>query len=317
VLIAAKTLISIGLAIYFALLGDHIYEKSKSILYNVSRTDQKASLLEYLESMQKNIQIKSFASQFQVADWVTYFNQPSFSRLYLDGAFQFDSFDQSGYHDPFWQGGLYFSNFTPKKILIMGGGDGLLAATLYKDAKTKNDFDLTLVELDPMIPQLAYENWHILERNVLHYLKLQLGDAFDFIRTHHNEWQAIFLDFPDPRSADLSKLYSVEFYTMLRKNLSRNGFIVLDYPAKNSLNIIYSTLRAAGFINIIIYGSGNTFVYADQKIRSENELQSLKNQSLFKVWPATHFDPSQVNSIFDLRLPEEQSFQVFQAWWSK
>ncbi len=317
IFLAIKSTLAVGLLIFFALSTNRLLQKSKSIVYNVGGNEQMGSLSQYFASIESKIQIVSRASPFQVADWVTYYNQPPFSRLYLDGAFQFDSIDEAGYHDPFWHGGIYFSHTSPKKILIMGGGDALLAAAIFKDTQSRNEFDITLVELDQMIPELAYNYWHSLEQNALRRIHLQLSDAFDFIRSRHQQWQAIFLDFPDPRSADLSKLYSVEFYRMVRRNLSQDGFIVLDYPAKNSAQIIFATLKAAGFTNIVLYGKGNTFVYADQRNRTDEELKSLKVLSPYKVIPVPHFDPSQVNSIFNLRLPEEQSFQLLQAWWQR
>ena len=41
-------------------------------------------------------------------------------------------------------------------------------------------------------------------------------DAFRFIRNSSDQFDAIYLDFPDPRDYNLSKLYSREFYHFVR-----------------------------------------------------------------------------------------------------
>ncbi len=312
-----KLLFAVFIMLRFETRGEQLYQNSKFFLYNVNGVMPYSTVLDNLNFLKRRMQITSVASPYQIADWVTYLDRPKFSRLYLDGAFQFDTIDENKYHEPFWKGGLYFSGRTPQHILIMGGGDGLLAKMIFESEATSEATkgkitdkftaqvipEITLVELDSMVPQLANDYWKSSENNSLNKVKLELVDAFDYLRARKNQWSAIFLDFPDPRSAELSKLYSVEFYRMVKKNLSSDGFIVLDYPRKDSSKIISSTLMAAGFKNIIFYGKGNTFVYADAIDRSEMSLASLKASSPFFINSTPAFDIEAVNSIFNLRLP--------------
>ncbi len=82
-------------------------------------------------------------------------------------------------------------------------------------------------------------------------------DADQFIRTKNEQrWDVVIIDFPDPSSVELSKLYSQQFYRQLRSHLSNNAFVSVQstspYHAKESFLAIGQTLKSAGF-NILPY----------------------------------------------------------------
>ncbi len=64
-------------------------------------------------------------------------------------------------------------------------------------------------------------------------------------------FDVILLDFPDPKAAELAKLYSVRFYRKLRGLLSSGGMMAVQstspYRAKDVFLCIGKTLREAGF----------------------------------------------------------------------
>ncbi|MCK5337047.1 MAG: spermidine synthase, partial [Gammaproteobacteria bacterium] len=77
-------------------------------------------------------------------------------------------------------------------------------------------------------------------------------DADQFVNTlHHQKWDAVIIDFPDPSSVELSKLYSKQFYRKLKRHLSENAFIAIQstspYHAKEAFLTIGNTLNAAGY----------------------------------------------------------------------
>ena len=51
---------------------------------------------------------------------------------------------------------------------------------------------------------------------ILYVPKVELynTDAYQFIKTQHEKYDAIFIDFPFPFSYEISRLYSIEFYKM-------------------------------------------------------------------------------------------------------
>jgi len=81
------------------------------------------------------------------------------------------------------------------------------------------------------------------------------------------------MDFPDPKDYNVSKLYSLEFYQFIKKNLSDDGFACFDAPGlrinhfvnKETITssiiphglweIYKSTLTTAGFETVIPYVS--------------------------------------------------------------
>ena len=77
-------------------------------------------------------------------------------------------------------------------------------------------------------------------------------DAFSWLQRCDRKFSAIYIDFPDPNTYDLAKLYSVEFYSLVRHCVSEDGFVAADLPAGESdlWDEYYSTLRAAGFQHI-------------------------------------------------------------------
>lgn len=75
-------------------------------------------------------------------------------------------------------------------------------------------------------------------------------DADKFFDAPSEPWDVVIVDLPDPNSIELAKLYSVEFYTKIRKAMSPDGVVVVQatspYHAKEAFLCILRTLSAAG-----------------------------------------------------------------------
>jgi spermidine synthase len=66
-------------------------------------------------------------------------------------------------------------------------------------------------------------NGESMKADVLH---VHNGDAFNFVQHTDTVYDRIIIDFPDPHNEALSKLYSIEFFAMVRNILSDDGVIV-------------------------------------------------------------------------------------------
>ncbi|MFC1816022.1 hypothetical protein ACFL0M_08775 [Thermodesulfobacteriota bacterium] len=118
----------------------------------------------------------------------------------------------------------------------------------YKEVKR-----IKLVDLDPKMLYLAQK--HPLLQKINHHsfdnprVTIIVADAFTWLQTCNQKFDAIYIDFPDPTTYDLAKLYSFEFYSLVRHCVAADGFVAADLPAGESVlwNEYYSTLRAAGF----------------------------------------------------------------------
>ena len=147
-------------------------------------------------------------------------------RLFLDGNLQFCSIDEYRYHEVLVHPVM---SAIPVKdnILVLGGGDGLAVREILKYKDVKN---ITLVDIDPEMVDLCKTNNLIKNINsgALNSPKLKIvtNDAFKFLETDNQIYDAIFIDLPDPNNESLSKLYTTSFYRMAIKRLSKTGYIV-------------------------------------------------------------------------------------------
>src|SRR5262245_33036948 len=170
-------------------------------------------------------------------------------RLYLNGDLQFSSIDEYRYHEALVHPALAGPH---RSVLILGGGDGLALREVlrYSDVDT-----VTLVELDPAVidlarhdPRVSSLNAHAFEDPRVH---LVITDAFAWLRSASDRFDAVIVDMPDPDETATAKLYSVEFYSLLAPALAPGGRVVVQagspYFAPRSYWCIEASIAAAGF----------------------------------------------------------------------
>jgi len=209
-------------------------------------------------------------------------------RLYINGNTQFSSLDEDRYHDFLVHPAVTLAKKT-KHILVLGGGDGLALRELrkYPDIQTITlvDLDPDMVHMAANHPIMRKLNNNAFDDSRIHTQKaggvvetnvkailLQEDSSFDkgteagwvasvsvftldadqFIKNIETHiWDVVLIDFPDPSSIELSKLYSKQFYLKLAKNLNKDALIAIQstspYHAKEAFLTIGNTLRAAGF----------------------------------------------------------------------
>ncbi|NIO06758.1 MAG: hypothetical protein GTO40_01745 [Deltaproteobacteria bacterium] len=193
--------------------------------------------------------------------------------LFLNGDIQFASSYEELYHEWFAHVPIIINGKVPERVLVLGGGDGLIHRELLKYKGIKSivhvDIDHRLVALARSHPVLAALNKNSLLNSRVRTI---YGDAFQFLRNHGDDtFDAIYMDFPDVKDYNLSKLYSREFYQFARKRLANDGFIALDTPGvrygvpdgeRNTPSRHYgdwaihsNTMRLAGFKTILPFYS--------------------------------------------------------------
>jgi spermidine synthase len=143
----------------------------------------------------------------------------------------------------------------PAKVLVLGGGDGLAVREILKYPSIKK---IVLVDLDKAMTDLFKTQTVLtrLNKNALSNHKVQVvnGDAFTWLRKNKVLFDAIVIDFPDPSSFSIGKLYSTGFYQLLKKALAQNGIAVIQstspFAAPRSFWCINKTLQSAGLQTI-------------------------------------------------------------------
>lgn len=173
-------------------------------------------------------------------------------RLYINGNLQFSSLDEARYHEALV---LPAMEAVPqaKRVLILGGGDGLAAREVLKYPQVEQ---VTLVDLDEGMTQLFSEAAMLtrLNQHALRHPKMQVvnADAAQWLMAAPPaHFDVIIIDLPDPANFSLGKLYSVPMYRLAARRLAPGGRMVVQstspYFAPHAYWSIVATLNSAGF----------------------------------------------------------------------
>ncbi|MDH5676071.1 MAG: hypothetical protein OEZ06_28370 [Myxococcales bacterium] len=175
--------------------------------------------------------------------------------LYLDRAYQVFSGNDEFYHEWFVHAPVQASGRAPRRLLVIGGGDGLAvrAALEYPSVQ-----EVVHVELDREMVRLSREHPALLAMNQRVHddprVKLVISDGFQWLRSERSRFDGIYVDLPYAKDYNLSLLYSREFYATARRRLVPGGFLAMDAPGLcddgELWDVYYSTLRAAGFATV-------------------------------------------------------------------
>lgn len=174
-------------------------------------------------------------------------------RLYLDGQLQFSSLDEYRYHEALVHPAMALHQGPPRRVLLLGAGDGLAARELLRWPGVER---IDLVELDDGMVRLARHQPFLRRLNGASLddprVHVHVGDAFAVVRRLPVSYDVVIADFPDPASAPLARLYSVTFYGRLLARLAPGGLIVTQasspfFAPKVSASIA-ATLREVGLV---------------------------------------------------------------------
>ncbi len=174
--------------------------------------------------------------------------------LFLNGNLQFNSFDEYRYHEALVHPA--FGSFTGadvKRVLVLGGGDGLALREIEKYNSVEF---IQLVDLDPdmtkvskAVPALGELNKHSFDDPRVHVTN---ADAFVWLDNAQIEpFDIAIVDFPDPNNFALGKLYTTRFYNLLKNKLKPDSSVVIQTTsplvARRSFWCIVKTLESVGF----------------------------------------------------------------------
>ena len=177
--------------------------------------------------------------------------------LFLNGHQQLSTSDEELYHEPLVHPVMQLKK-DAKSVLVLGGGDGAAVRELLK---YKNLERIVLVDLDPAVTDLAQTHPVLLNinENSLNNSRVEVinQDGFTYLEKVKNSFDVIIADFPDPRTVDLGRLYSREFYWLCNRALVENGNMVTQagspYYAQQAFECIEKTMQAAGFSTLLLH----------------------------------------------------------------
>jgi spermidine synthase len=209
-------------------------------------------------------------------------------RLFLNGNLQLSSQDEAIYHEQLVHPAMALAE-RAQRVLVLGGGDGLAVREVLThpgvQAVTLVDLDPRMTELAVSHPILSRLNRGALRDARVHTIPgpgvsggprrpvFMETDRLDAARLPEHEevarveivnvdadrfladipglWDVVLIDFPDPSSPELAKLYSREFYRKLRRVLAPGAVVALQatspYHSREAFLCILRTLDSAGY----------------------------------------------------------------------
>jgi spermidine synthase len=234
--------------------------------------------------------------------------------LFLNGNLQFNSFDEYRYHEALVHPAFAAYGENPKRVLVLGGGDGLAMREILKYKSVES---VTLVDLDPEMTALSSKFAPLAELNnrALEDSRVSVvnADAYVWLDGNQSEpFDIAIVDFPDPNNFALGKLYTTRFYNLLKAKLKPNSSVAIQTTspliARKSYWCIIKTLEAAGFsvkpfqatvpsFGVWGYALAKLQPFDQPKTISPNiDLKFLNNQTLVSMFEFSS----------DISLPDEE-----------
>ena len=251
--------------------------------------------------------IIDFGEELRYKDRVIFSEQTRYQRivitqsqedfwLFINGNQQLSSIDEVMYHEPLVHPVMGLLN-APKHILVLGGGDGGAMREILKYPSVEK---ITLVDLDPKMTELGQTHeWLVsMNQNALNHEKVEIinSDGFTWLETEKTFFDAVIIDLPDPKTIELGRLYSYEFYKLCYNRLRPHGVIITQagspYYAARAFNCIDITLEEAGFTTAPLHNQVVTlgewgWVLGAKEVEKEKlkaALQSLRFTDVETRW---------------------------------
>ncbi|MCX7836746.1 MAG: fused MFS/spermidine synthase [candidate division WOR-3 bacterium] len=173
------------------------------------------------------------------------------------------------------------------KILFLSGGIG---GNIYELLRYKN-INIDYLEIDPEIFKALKKFKTALTEKELNsqQLKIYHLDARYFLRKYNKEYDLIYLGIKELPDLQITRLFTWEFFSLLKKRLKEKGFFIFSLPGsltylpielKLLTKTLINTLKKVFFNVLIIPGEENIFIATDNKNITQERLPFLIKTSL-------------------------------------
>ncbi|MFF7644232.1 polyamine aminopropyltransferase [Streptomyces canus] len=170
--------------------------------------------------------------------------------LYVDGRLRVSGRDEDRYHEALVHPAM---DGPHARVLVLGGGDGLAVREVLRYPGVRR---VDIVALDPAVVDLARRDPALSRLNAHVYgdarVHVSTQDAFSRLRRPAPvpSYDVVIADLPAPGVTASTKLYSEEFYGLVRRVLAPGGRLVVHAGPVSSRPRVFwtvdATLRAAG-----------------------------------------------------------------------
>ncbi len=191
----------------------------------------------------------------------------------IDGANMVAERDEFFYHENLIHPAA-ITHASPRKALIIGGGDGGAAEELLKHPSIES---VQLCELDAAVVEVARKHFPAMQGGAFDdpRLRLRIGDGFQFVRESHEKFDLIYLDLTDP-VGPAAGMYTADFFADCRRALASGGAMTMhigspfSHPERvrgsvRDLRAVFAKV-AIWFVHIPLYGATWGFAAASDAL---------------------------------------------------
>jgi len=170
------------------------------------------------EAERLRYQVKSSAHEKLVFDNVRFGRM-----LMIDGAVQLSSSDAFVYHEMMSHVPL-LAHGRAERVLIVGGGDGGLAAEVLKHRCIRK---VVQIEIDPQVVKLARDYFADINATAFNdrRFRLIIGDGAEFVASTDERFDLVLVDSTDPGGVS-EPLFTETFYRNARGCLKPGGVLI-------------------------------------------------------------------------------------------
>lgn len=244
-------------------------------------------------------EIFSGKSKFQK---IEIFQTKEFGRvLALDGLIQLSTKDEFVYHEMLVHPAMFYHS-NPKKILIIGGGDGGVLREIVKHPVK----EIYLVDLDKKVIEVSKKYLPSVSKGAFNdkRLKIFIEDALKFIKKYNDFFDVIIDDLTDPTGPSRA-LWTTKFYRDASRALKENGVAAFQTAylkekfakkARKKLKKVFPFFKIhKAFVGCFPFDE-HTFSFGSKKLdfdkRSYNEIEKKYKKLKLKTKyysPEIHF----------------------------
>lgn len=144
--------------------------------------------------------------------------------LVLDGLVMLTERDEFVYHEMLVHPAFSFKEKV-EKVGVIGGGDGGTVREVLKYSEVKSVF---LVEIDRLVIEASIKYLPFTSSSLKdEKVKIFCKDGYKFLKENNLMFDLLFIDSSDPIGPAV-KLYSMDFYESVKKNLRSDGIVVFQ-----------------------------------------------------------------------------------------
>jgi len=164
--------------------------------------------------------------------------------LVLDGTVQTTIEDEFVYHEMITHVPL-FTHKNPKKVLVIGGGDG---GTIREIIKHPSVEKAVLCEIDEKVIEVSKKYLPEISCALGNdKVVVKVGDGIKYVHEHKNEFDVIIVDSTDP-VGPAEGLFAVDFYKAISEALKEDGIFVAQTESpffhKDLIKKVYKDVKS-------------------------------------------------------------------------